>query len=108
MEESGGGLKRLRGLSCFLSAHPLQVRAGRNQLQPLLVTVTDRELLHARGLSATCGAASHAVRARCGVLLDLQVRELSGEASILAVLRQQPLNLFLPFLPVHSAFRAGR
>jgi hypothetical protein len=106
-EESGSGLRRFRRRSCFLAAHPLQVHAGRNQLQSLLVTVTDREWLHAWGLSATRGAAAHAVRARCGVLLYLQVRKLSGEASVFAVLRQQPLNLFLTLLPVHCAFRAG-
>ena len=100
----------LRGLSAqesvlsrFLAAHPLQVHAGRNQLQPLLVTVADRELLHARGLNTARGAAPHAVRARCDALLDLQVREFSGEASILAVLREQSSNLFLTLLPAHSA-----
>jgi hypothetical protein len=59
------------------------------------------------GLNAARGAAPHAVRARCGALLDLQVREFSGEASIFAMLRQQPLNLFLTLLPVHRAFRAS-
>ena len=88
-------------LSRLLSAHPLQVRAGRNQLQPLLVTMTDGELLHAWGLSSTCRAASHAVRAWRGALLYLQVRELSGEASVCAVLLPKPLNFFLTFLPVH-------
>src|SRR5262245_17225173 len=106
-EESGSRLKRFRGLSCFLAAHPLQVHAGRNQLKSLLVTVTDREALHARRLSSMRRAAPHAVRARRGALLDLQVREFPGEASILAVLRQQPLNLFLTLLPVHRAFRAS-
>src|SRR5262245_21945093 len=96
-----------RMLSRLLAAHPLQVHAGRNQLQPLLVTVADRELLHARRSNATRGAAPHAVRARCGALLDLQVREFPGEASILAVLRQQPSNLFLTLLPAHSDFRAS-
>src|SRR5215510_4237331 len=105
-EESGSRLKRYRRRSRFLAAHPLQVHAGRNQLQSLLVTVADRELLNPRGLNTTRGAAAHAVRARRGALLNLQVGEFSGEASILAVLRQQPLNLFLTLFPVHSAFRA--
>ena len=35
-------------LSWLLASHPLQVRAGYNQLQPLFVTMADRELLHAR------------------------------------------------------------
>jgi hypothetical protein len=35
-------------LSRLLAPHPLQVCAGYNQLQPLFVTVTDWELLHAR------------------------------------------------------------
>jgi hypothetical protein len=71
----GSGLSaQERGLSRFLAAHPLQVHAGRNQLQSLLVTVTDRESLRPRGLKSTRGAAAHAVRARCGALLDLQVR----------------------------------
>src|SRR5262245_28715478 len=56
-EESGSRLKRFRGLSCFLAAHPLQVHAGRNQLKSLLVTVTDREALHARRLSSMRRAA---------------------------------------------------
>jgi hypothetical protein len=64
--------------------HPLQLRAGRNQLEPLLVTMTDGELLHAWGLSSTCRAASHAVRAWRGALLYLQVRELLGQASVCA------------------------
>ena len=34
--------------SWLLAPHPLQVRARYNQLQPLLVTMSDRELLHAR------------------------------------------------------------
>ena len=87
-------------LSCLPSTHPLQVRAGRNQLQPLLVTMTDGELLHAWGLSSTCRAASHAIRAWRGALLYLQVREWSGEASVFAMLRLKLLNLFLTFLPV--------
>src|SRR5712671_630431 len=88
-------------LSCLLATHPLQVRARRNQLQPLLVTVTDGELLHAWGPSSTCRAASHTVRAWRGALLYFQVRELPGEASVCAVLLPKPLNLFLTFLPVH-------
>ena len=34
-------------LSWLLAPHPLQVRAGYNQLIPLFVTMTDRELFHA-------------------------------------------------------------
>ena len=34
--------------SWLLAPHPLQVRAGYNQLQPLFMTMTDWELLHAR------------------------------------------------------------
>jgi hypothetical protein len=82
--------------------HPLQVRAGRNQLQPLLVTMPHGELLHAWRWNSTSGAAPHAVRAWRCALLHLQVRELSDEASIFAVLRLKPLNLFLTLLPVHS------
>ena len=63
--------------------------------------MTDGELLHAWGLGSKCRAASHAVRAWRGALLYLQVRELSGEASVCAVLLPEPLNLFLTFLPVH-------
>jgi hypothetical protein len=88
-------------LSCLLTPHPLQVRAGRNQLESLLVTMTDGELLHAGGLGSTCRGASHAVRAWRGALLYFQVRELSGEAPVCAVLLPKPLNLFLTFLPVH-------
>jgi hypothetical protein len=87
--------------------HPLQIRAGRNQLEPLLVTMTDGELLHVWRLGSTCRAASHAVRAWRGALLYLQVRELSGEASVCAVLLPKPLNLFLTFLPVHPAVLGG-
>jgi hypothetical protein len=87
--------------SGLLAAHPLQVRAGRNQLQPLLVTMPDRELLHSRGSSPTRGAAPHVIRARRRALLHLEVREFSAEASISAVLRLKTLNLFLPLLPVH-------
>src|SRR6266436_5767906 len=32
-------------LSCLLSTHPLQVRAGRNQLQPLLVKAVGLDFL---------------------------------------------------------------
>jgi hypothetical protein len=39
------GINRPSGL---LAPHPLQVRARDNQLQPLFVTMADRELLHAR------------------------------------------------------------
>jgi hypothetical protein len=60
------GLRRIDPLapyrpSCLLAPHPLQIRARRNQLQPLLVIMTDRELLHAWRSSATSGAAPHAV-----------------------------------------------
>ena len=82
--------------------HPLQVRAGRNQLQPLLVTMPHGELLHAWRWNSTSGAAPHAVRAWGCALLHFQVRELLDEASIFAVLRLKPLNLFLTLLPVHS------
>jgi hypothetical protein len=34
-------------LTLLLASHPLQVRAGYNQLIPLFVTMTDRELFHA-------------------------------------------------------------
>jgi hypothetical protein len=88
-------------LSCLLAPHPLQIRAGRNQLEPLLVTMTDGELLHVWRLGSTCRAASHAIRTWRGALLYLQIRELSGEASVCAVLLPKPLNLFLTFLPVH-------
>jgi hypothetical protein len=89
-------------VSRLLAAHPLQVHAGRNQLQPLLVTMTDGELPHARRLLATCRAAPHPVRAWRGTLLDREVREFPGEASIVAVLPPKLLNLFPTFLPVHS------
>jgi hypothetical protein len=61
--------------------------------------MTDGESLHAWGLSSTCRAASHAVRTWRGALLYLQIRELSGEASVFAMLRLKLLNLFLTFLP---------
>src|SRR5262249_51125180 len=60
------------------------------------------ELLHAWRWNSTSGAAPHAVRAWRCALLHLQVRELSDEASIFAVLRLKPLNLFLTLLPMHS------
>jgi hypothetical protein len=88
--------------SRLLAAHPLQVHAGRNQLQPLLVTMTDRELPHAWRLLATCRAAPHPVRAWRDALLDREVREFPDEASIVAVLPSKLLNLFATFLPVHS------
>jgi hypothetical protein len=91
-------------LSRLLAPHPLQVRAGYNQLQPLLVTMTDGELLHARRQDPTRGAAPHAVRAWLCPLLYLQVREFSGEATIVTVLCLKVLNLLLAFFPVHSAF----
>src|SRR5262249_11042573 len=87
-------------LSWLLTPHPLQVRAGRNQLQPLLVTMPHGELLHAWRWNSTSGAAPHAVRAWRCALLHLQVRELSDEASIFAVLRLKPLNLLLTLLPM--------
>ena len=89
-------------LSWLLTPHPLQVRAGRNQLQPLLVTMPHGELLHAWRWNSTSGAAPHAVRAWGCALLHFQVRELLDEASIFAVLRLKPLNLFLTLLPMHS------
>src|SRR6516165_7886425 len=61
-----------------------------------------RELLRAWRWNSTSGAAPHAVRAWRCALLHLQVRELSDEASIFAVLRLKPLNLFLTILPMHS------
>jgi hypothetical protein len=91
-------------LSGFLASHPLQVRARYNQLQPLFVTMADRELLHARRQNATSSSAPHAVRARGCSMFYLQVREFSGEAPIVAVLCLKVLNLLLAVLPVHSAF----
>src|SRR5262249_22507880 len=102
--------RRSRGdsrLSWLLTPHPLQVHAGRNQLQPLLVTMPHGELLRAWRWNSTSGAAPHAVRAWRCALLHLQVRELSDEASIFAVLCLKPLNLFLTLLPVHSFFLGG-
>src|SRR5262249_45499223 len=102
--------RRSRGdsrLSWLLTPHPLQVHAGRNQLQPLLVTMPHGELLRAWRWNSTSGAAPHAVRAWRCALLHLQVRELSDEASIFAVLCLKPLNLFLTLLPVHSFFFGG-
>jgi len=58
-------------LSSLLAPHPLQVRAGSNQLKPLLVAVTDGELLHTWGLSSTSGAAPHAIRTWRRALLNL-------------------------------------
>ena len=92
------------GVSWLLAPHPLQVRAGYNQLQTLFVTMTDRESLHARRYNSTRGAAPHAVRAWRCPLLYLQVGEFSGETSIVAVLRLKLLNLLPTLLPVHSAF----
>src|SRR5271165_6919648 len=89
-------------VSGLLASHPLQIRPGCDQLQPLLVAVADRELLHARRLSSTCRGAPHAVRTWRRALLQLQVRKFPGEASILAVLGAKPFNLLLTFLPVHS------
>src|ERR1700730_1699050 len=65
-------------ISGLPASHPLEVHARRNQLQPLLVAVTDREALHAWRLNATRCAAPHTVRTRRGSLLNLQVREFSG------------------------------
>ena len=80
--------------SSLLAPHPLQVHAGRDELQPLLVTMTDGKSLHARWLHSTCRAAPHAVRARRAALLHRQVGEFSSKASIFAVLRTKLLNLF--------------
>lgn len=91
-------------LSGLLASHPLEVHAGRNQLQPLLVAVTDREALHAWRLNATCCAAPHTVRTRRRSLLHLQVREFSGEASIVAVLCSKLFNLPLTLFPVQFGF----
>jgi len=66
--------------------------------------MTNRELLHAWRLSATCCAAPHTVRTWCGALLDLQLWKFSGETPIFAVFRSKPFNLFFTFLPVHSCF----
>jgi len=89
--------------SRLLAAHPLQVHAGRNQLQPLLVTMTDRELPHAWRLLATCRAAPHPVRAWRDALLDREVREFPDEASIVAVLPAKLLksvcDVFFQFTP---------
>src|SRR5262249_48275563 len=65
------------------------------------------ELLRAWWWNWTSGAAPQAVRAWRWALLLLQVRELSDEASIFAVLCLKPLNLFLTLLPVHSFFLGG-
>src|SRR6516165_10280305 len=65
------------------------------------------ELLRAWRWNSTSGAAPHAVRAWRCALFHLQVRELSDEASIFAVLCLKPLNLFLTLLPVHSFFLGG-
>src|SRR5262249_32422135 len=62
----------------------------------------NRKLLHSRSARSTSGAAPHAIRARRCALLHLQVREFSDEASISAMPRFKPLNLFLTLLPVHS------
>jgi len=62
----------------------------------------NRELPHSRRPRSTSGAAPHAIRARRRALLDFQVREFSDEASISAVPRFKPFNLFLTLLPVHS------
>ena len=86
--------------SGLFASHPLQVRTGRNQLQPLLVTMPNRKLLHSRWARSTSGAASHAIRARRCALLHFQVWEFSDEASIGAVPRLKPCNLFLTLLPV--------
>src|SRR5215831_18403212 len=56
------------------------------------------------GRDSASRAAAHAVRAWCCPLLHLQIREFSGEAPIVAVLRLKILNLLLALLPVHSAF----
>jgi hypothetical protein len=93
-----------RQFSRLFAPHPLQVHAGGNQLQPLLVTVTDRKLPHAWRFSPTNGAAPHVIRARRRALLHLQIRKFSTEASILAVLRLKPLNLFQTLFPAHSTF----
>ena len=56
-------------LSWLLTSHPLQVGAGYNQLIPLFVTITDRELFHARRQNSTSSPTPHAVRAwRCPLL----------------------------------------
>src|SRR5262245_51505668 len=99
-----------RGLapSGLFASHPLQVRAGRNQLQPLLVTMLNRELrLSLCAMPASRGAA-HAIRARRCALLHFQVWEFSDEASIGAVLRLKSFNLFLTLLPVHSVILDSR
>jgi len=66
--------------------------------------VADREAFHAWRLNATCCAAPHTVRTRRGSLLNLQVREFSGQASIVAVLRSKLLNLPLTLFPVQFGF----
>ena len=90
-------------LSCLLAAHPLQIRARRNELQPLLVTMTDGELLHAWRRNSTSSTAPHTIRTGCGALLDLEVWEFSYEASIFAVLGLKPFNLFPTLPPIHCA-----
>src|SRR5262249_9417637 len=94
--------------SGLFASHPLQVRTGRNQLQPLLVTMPNRKLLHSRRARSTSGAASHAIRARRCALLHFQVWEFSDEASIGAVPRLKPCNLFLTLFPVHSVVLDSR
>jgi hypothetical protein len=54
------------------------------------------------------GGAPHAIRARRCALLHFQVREFSDEASIGAVPRLKPFNLFLTLLPVHSVVLDSR
>src|SRR5262249_6345 len=94
--------------SGLFASHPLQVRTGSNQLQPLLVTMPNRKLLHSRRARSTSGAASHAIRARRCALLHFQVWEFSDEASIGAVPPLKPSNLFLTLFPVHSVVLDSR
>src|SRR5262249_16375990 len=84
--------------SGLFASHPLQGRTGRNQVQPLVVSMPNRKLLHSRRARSTSGAASHAIRARRCALLHFQVWEFSDEASIGAVPRLKPCNLFLTLL----------
>src|SRR5258708_20549327 len=85
-------------LSCLLSTHPLQVRAGRNQLQPLLVTMTDGELLHAWGLSSTCRAAPRHARTACEA-----ARHLGRQPLALAITAGELLPASAPRPPPPSA-----
>src|SRR4029079_19082184 len=88
--------------SRLFAAHPLQVHARRNQLESLLVAVSDGELLHTRWTGPTRCAAAHVIRAWCWTLVEFQIWKVSVQLSVGAVLRPEPLDLFLTLLPVHA------